>query len=248
MSAQHKKHSEESASVALEQIQGTSDRVAEWISENPLPILGSMGVVLVIAAIWGLVGSAQETAVSEAANSLAVADREYRRAMGASPGSVEIPEPANPEAARSARTDAIEAYGVVIEEHSGSPAAAVAAIYKGQLQQDLGQAEAALASLEAGADSADGTLRALLLARVAALHEEAGRAGEAADRYEQAAAIETYPLRHQALAEAARNRAQAGEAEAAVALLQRLEAEAPTLQLPPHVSARLNELRALSSQ
>ena len=47
---------------------------------------------------------------------------------------------------------------------------------------------------------------------------------------------------------AARCRALAGDADAAVALLQRLEAEAPNLQLAPHVSAQLKELRALRSQ
>jgi len=190
----------------------------------------------------------RESAVSEAANALAVAERDYRRAMGATPGSIEIPEPANPQAARNARTAAVEAYGEVMAEHAGSPAASVAALRKGRIEQELGEPEAALASFEQGAANATGKLRALLLERIAALHEERGRYAEAADHYERAAAVPGYPLQYRALAEAARTRAEAGEADAAVALLQRLEAEAAALQLPPHVKARLDELRVQQSQ
>ena len=61
--------------------------------------------------------------------------------------------------------------------------------------------------------------------------------------HEAASAIEAHPLRYWALADAARCYAQAGETGRAKALADRLELEAPTLNLPPHVRTKLRELR-----
>jgi predicted negative regulator of RcsB-dependent stress response len=235
-------------SHTLGELQSRSDQAATWISDNPLLILAAMGAVLVLAAVWGLVSSAQQTAATDASIALAGVEREYRSAMGARQGQVDIPEPANPEAARSAREQAIQGYAGVISNHSGSVSAAVAALHRAGLQHDIGLDDDALGTLTAAVAEADSSLQALLLSRIAGLHEAAGRFGEAADAHEQAAAIPSYPLRHSELGEAARCRALAGDADAAVALLQRLEAEAPNLQLAPHVSAQLKELRALRSQ
>ena len=77
---------------------------------------------------------------------------------------------------------------------------------------------------------------------VASTHN--GTWSEAADRHEEAADLSTYPLRHWALADAARCRGSAGETEAAIALFDRLDAAAPELQLPEHVRSLRAELRA----
>ena len=53
-----------------------------------------------------------------------------------------------------------------------------------------------------------------------------------------------FPLRDDALADAARCWAEAGKPDQALAIYQRLKTESPDLQLAPHVEARLEELEA----
>jgi hypothetical protein len=57
--------------------------------------------------------------------------------------------------------------------------------------------------------------------------------------------VEGYPLRHWALAEAARCLQQAGEIERARELALKLATDAPDLMLPQHLSALLAELRQI---
>ncbi len=59
------------------------------------------------------------------------------------------------------------------------------------------------------------------------------------------AAAETpgYPLRCDALADAARCWAEAAKPDEALALFTRIQNEAPKYRLPPHVQARLAELQ-----
>ena len=58
---------------------------------------------------------------------------------------------------------------------------------------------------------------------------------------------EEFPLRFWALADAARCFARAGEPVTALALLERVENEAPEMKLPAHLRALLRELRAVSA-
>jgi len=80
--------------------------------------------------------------------------------------------------------------------------------------------------------------------RIAQVDEEAGRFGPAAGAYLQAAEISEYPRRYEAMAEAARCWAEAGDAAQAVALHKRVLAESQETRLPPHAAARLRELEA----
>lgn len=234
--------------LSLEALQSRSDKLADWIGGNPTLILGTFGIVLLTAAIVGAVASAREGAAAEAADALAKVQGDYRTAMGALPGSYEIPEPANPETARAVRAEYTAAFASVIEEHAGEPAAALAALDKGEIEIGLGDSEAALATWSEAAESAVGALGAVLWVRIAGQYEDAKRPSDAAAAYEKAAAVDAYALRHRALADAARCRADAGENEQAVALLQRLEAEAPAYAIPGHIGFRLMELRAASAQ
>ena len=86
-------------------------------------------------------------------------------------------------------------------------------------------------------------LRGLLLERIAQAYEDAGRWQEAATKHEEAAALEGFPLRHWARVGAARCFARAGQNERALELFERVEADAPDLNLPTHVRVRLRELR-----
>jgi tetratricopeptide (TPR) repeat protein len=116
--------------------------------------------------------------------------------------------------------------------------------------RDAGEPERALEILEAGlARGVSGdALRGLTLQRVAQGLEDLGRWEEAAGRHEEAAAIGAFPLRHWALADAARCAAQAGNPDRALTLYERVEAEAPDLRLPDHQRAEIRELRASAPQ
>lgn len=239
-----KKH--EDTGISLEALQGRGDKLADWIGSNPTLILGTFGSVLLISVVVGVVGASQDEAAEEAATRLAVIQAEYRAAMGGTPDSYVVPEPANPETARAVRTEYAAAFGQMIEDHAGQPAAALAALDMGEIELALGDGDAALATWRQAADEAEGVLRSVLLVRVAGQLEDSGQPAEAAAAYEQAGAVASYALRHRALADAARCRADAGENDQAVALLQRLEAEAPGYAVPDHIAARLMEIRAAS--
>lgn len=243
-----KKHPEEESILTLEALQGRTERLGEWVSKNPTPILGSIGTILVLALVIGLIASSRNDAAREAAESLAQARRDYRVAMGASPSSIDIAEPANPEAARRAREGAVIELGLVVDEYPGTPTAALAALDLGDLLIGLDRPEEAIAIWQAGAEATDNALRGMLLVRAAAQLDEAGQLLEAAEAYTSASEIDEYPLRYQALAEAARVRAAAGEDEAAVAMLQQLETDAPDFPIPDHIAMLLRELRASRSQ
>ncbi len=91
-------------------------------------------------------------------------------------------------------------------------------------------------------------MRAMLHQRIARLHEERGDWTEAAAAHEAAGAVSEFPLRYWALAEAARCYAQAGQAERALALYERVALEAPDLALPDHLRAQFRELRAVAAR
>ena len=244
MSARHRsRHAPESAGQVLEEIQSRSDRIAEWISDNPLVLLGSAAAILVAAAIWGLVSSSQQEMHERAATALARAQNAYRSEMGARAGELEIPEPANADTAVRAREHALGLYQAVIDGYPETPAATLAALEKGERLVELGRREDAISTWQGALDTASPPLAALLHVRIAALYEDAGRYADAAAEYEEAERAGT-PLGPQALADAARCRALAGQEQAAVALLQRIEAEYPDFVVAPHLRARLEELRA----
>lgn len=208
-------------------------------------VLGTAIAVLTLAAAYGFIDSSQSSSRDEASSALARVSEEFRAAMGASPSAIETTEPANPEMARAAREEFIERYRDVAVEFAGTPEGTLAWLEVGTLQRDLGDRSAAIATWrEAAAGSGQPDLEALLLGRIAAAHEQQDEWLEAAEAWEAAAGIESFPLRLNALADAARCFAAAGEDRRALDAFTRLEAEAPDLRLPDHVKAELEELRA----
>lgn len=245
MATRKRRHHPESAAETLEAIESWGDRAARWIGEHPMPILGAAVAILLIAGVFGLTRDTLSADASESAAALARVQHDYRIAMGGTPGSIEVPEPANPETARRIRQDTIAEYEQVAAEHAGTTAGALALLEAGKLHQQLGEPETAIETYERGLESvdADAPVRAFLLTRLASVHESAGRYAQAAETYEQAASVPGYALRYHALADAARNHAQAGDAERALAAQDRIASEAPDVQLAPYVEARLSELR-----
>jgi tetratricopeptide (TPR) repeat protein len=234
------------ATETLQEIEGVLDRAAGWVASNPKLVLLLLGAVVGTAA---LVGGAQwwiERGKLSASGAVAEVTHDYFEAMGATPGAVTVPEPANPETARAAREKYAAKFAEVAEAHSGSAAAVEAWIEAGNLREQLGDPDGALAAWESAAQSAPAgsAVGGLALARLAAGFESADRWSEAADAWEKAGGIDAYPLRHEALAFAARARVEAGEPERAIALYDRIEADAPDFDLPPHLVAQRDELRA----
>lgn len=236
----------ESAAETLDQIESKGDRLIEWVGENPMVILGTALVILLVAGVWGFTAQKREADRDASAAALAQVQGDYRVAMGATPGSLQIPEPANPETGRRAREDYVAKYLEVAETYPGTTVAALALLDAGGLQQELGRNEEARGSFERALREAppDALVRPFLLTRLAALHGVDGQWAKAAEAYEQASNAADYPLRYEALADAARAYAEAGDAPRALAAYARIQSDAPNYRLAPHLEARMSELRS----
>jgi type II secretory pathway pseudopilin PulG len=228
----------------LDEIQSGADRLGAYLQEHLREVVIAVVALLLLAGGVSLWLSSRERSEEAASIALDAARSDYLSAMGAPPGALDVPELANPDAAKRVREDFIARYGEIADEHAGSVAGALARLEVASLQQASGDDQAALetlAALRAEAPDRPGLQGMILQAEAQAL-ERANRLAEAADRHEQAAAIEGYPLRHYALADAARTRALAGDLEAASALYARLDTEAPDLRLPEYQRMQRREL------
>ena len=231
-------------SETLEEIQSAADRLGVFIQENLRAVVLGIALLLLAAAAVSLLFSSRRKAEDAATIALADARADYLEAMGAPPGSLEVPELANPEAAKRIREEYRARYEEIANAHSGTVGGALARLEEAALQQGAGEVDAALETLRkarAEAPSRPG-LRGMILQREAQALEQAERFAEAADRHEGAAALEGYPLRDYALADAARCRATAGDLDAARALYARLEARAPDLPRPDYQRMQRREL------
>jgi len=241
--AQHRKNA---PTDTLEQLESLSDRLVRWLSDNPLLILGTAGVILVTAASIGGLRAWRSSAADEASAQVAQVRSEYVVAMGGSATDLTPPEPANPETARQIRTKTVERFVKVVEEHPGTPAQALAALDASQIFEELGATDRAREIVErAVADlPASSPIRAFAQRRIAVLREADGDFEAAARAHAAAAEAPGYPLRFDALADAARCWAEAGNTQEALAAFARIQGEAPDYRLAPHLEARLAELQA----
>lgn len=230
----------------LDQLESLGDRLMSWVAANPVIVLGVAAAILLTAAAIGGVRAWRSSSADAASAAVAAIRVEYVRAMGGSPGDVDVPEPANPETARRVRTEFVERFASFAREHHGTPAQVLAALEASRIYEALGAAAQAREILQAAADAqpADSPIRAVALRRVAALAEGAGEFEAAAKAHLAAADTPGYPLRLEALADAARCWAEAARPDEALALFARIRTEAPDHRLPPHVEARLAELQA----
>jgi len=234
------------ATETLQEIESVFDRMAGWVVEHPARFFAMVGIVLAAAAAVGLNSWWNDRREALASTALARVEADFRIAMGAAPGSAEIPEPANPEMGREARVETVELLLNVGEEHDGTVSALRALLEAGNLQEQTGDLEAAIATWRAAVEAAPAgsDIRGLLLTRLGSGLEAGGDWAGAGEVHAEAAEIEDYPARYYAMADAARCFAQAGDAQRAVAIFDRLQSEAPELQLSDHVRARLREAQA----
>lgn len=233
------------AAETLEGIESAADRLGDWLQENLRIVVVVVAVTLLAAGIASWIATSNQAAEEEASAALSQTRDAYLSAMGAAPGTLDVPELANPAAAAQIRAEYEQRFGEVAAEHPGTVAGTLATLERARLVAEGGDNEQALALLESALDDApSGPVRGMVLQRLAQRLEVAGRWEEAAARHEQAAEQGDFPLSGWALADAARCRAEAGDTAAALALYERLEREHPELRLPDAHRTRMLELRA----
>lgn len=234
----------------LEEIESMAERVAQWISDNVRLVLSVIVVLLVSAGGFQTYRSHIVSVGNDASNALAKVSDAYYQAMGASAGSQEIPELANPASQAGVREDFVKRFAEVAESNAGTVQAALAWLQSGNLLGETGEPEAAIQAwrkgLEAASDHA--AVRGMLLVRIASEFEDRGDWKEAGTSHAEAGELEEFPLRYWAMADAARCFDRAGEPERALELIERVEAGAPSMRLPDHLRERMNELRATTAK
>lgn len=238
---------QESAGAALDEIESRGDALSEWISENPVPIMGTVGAILLGAAVFGFATSGINNSTLVASSDIASAKNEFRQAMGgAYSGTLDIPELANADAARSTREEYLARFEQVATEHAGSDLGGYALMQVASLQADLENYDAAIAGFEQAAATydADAPMLGIVYERIALLQEQTGDLDAAAASHMKASDITAYPLRYFALLNAARVQAEAGNTNEAIAHFDRITTESPDLLIPEHTQSLLLELKA----
>jgi len=239
--------SEHEQSHVIEEIESIAERGAQWIRDHLPLTIAALLIVLGAAAAIGALAAHRTREGKAASDALDRVSVEFRQAMGADPDALTVPELANPAAAATIRSDFAEQFGAVAEEHAGTVAAALARLEQGNLSAAAGETNTAIEIWQGALDDLGGkpNFQAIFEQRIGQAYEDDARWLEAAESYERAGAVESYPLRHWALAEAARCLQQAGEIERARELALKLAADAPELMLPQHLSSMLAELRQI---
>lgn len=228
----------------LEELQSLGERLAQWVGANPAIVLGVAALILATAGAFGGYRAWSASRAERASAALSTLRSDLIVAMGGSATDTEVPEPANPETARTLRTEFANRYLALAEEWGGTPTGGLALLEAGSLFEQLGNAERALEVWTRALAVTPPTSPAagILHARIGRVHEDAGRFGDAAKAYEAAAAIPGYPLAAGALADAARCWSEAGQNEPALAAWRRLKADHPEYRAAHYVDARLSEM------
>src|SRR5262245_51999813 len=181
--------------------------------------------------------SSREDTASDALESVRA---EYLKEMGAPPTAFEVPELANPKAAAEIQERTLARYRDVAESERGTAAGTLALLEAADLLEALGRKdELPPVDATALANAPPPILGAVVQRRLGQLHEDAGRFPDAATAYLAAAAIEAYPLRPFALADAARVTKRAGQTSESLALYDQLAVEYPDFLLPEHQAAEV---------
>jgi predicted negative regulator of RcsB-dependent stress response len=234
------------AHSTLEEIESIADHIAAWIGANPAVVIAVGLSILLAAAGYGGWVAWRSNREDTASFALASLERDYLKAMGGQPGATEITEPANPETGKAVRREFSQKFLGMADEHPHTAATTVARLTAGDLLAAAGEPDKALDAWHAALAGVGGNqaLRGVALRRVATALEAQSEWKQAAEANLEAGGLAGYPLRRFALADAARCFAEAGDTSQAIGIAERLEGEGPSNDLPPHLVAKLAELRA----
>jgi tetratricopeptide (TPR) repeat protein len=233
----------------IEEFESAAEKLAGWIGKNAAPVGGA---VLALLALAGGVGGFRSWSAANEETASDALDRTrsaYFQALGADPGSIQEPELANPAAAQAIRDEYLPKFEIVADEHEGTVAGTLALFEVAALLEADDRVAETDAVWQRALEQASGNprLEGLLHQRVGEAHERNAAWAEAAAAHERAGQLADYPLRYWALVDAARCYAAAGESARALELYQRVQNEAPDLQLPPHIRIQIRELQALAA-
>ena len=220
------------------------DRGASWIGNHPREVLIAFAALLVIAGGIGIARESQSRAASAAEAQISSVYDAYLVAMGATPGANDVPEPANPELGKNARSEYAAKLLEAANAHDDSAAAVGGRLQAAKMLEANGDAAGAFEARKLAATHAPAgsPVAALALVRHAVALETKGDLKPAAEAFERAGEIDS-PARVLALADAARIRAALGESARALELFAQAE-KLGIEAVPAHVKQRLIELRS----
>jgi tetratricopeptide (TPR) repeat protein len=232
---------------SLDEIESWGEQAAEWISDHAAMVLGTVALVLVVAAGYGISSNIRADAEMDAADALAETRASYLRAMGAAPGDIVAPELANPTAGAEIRSDYVPRFREVALDHPGTVGGALAQLEEGNLVSEGGDDDGALAIWRGALEALSGEppIAGLLHQRIAQTLEADGDWLGAAEAYEAAAGIDNFTFATIAAADAARCYLEADQTDKALSLFAQVEAAAPDLPLPDYLRIRFRELEAV---
>jgi predicted negative regulator of RcsB-dependent stress response len=212
-----------------------------WANDHGREIVIAIAVFVVVGGIAAGVHEWRKRDQAETQTELARIEARYTAAMGANPGELYISEPANADQAKAARETAIGELDAFIAAHGESEGSSLAAIRAAELEIDLQKNDAAAARLDALVQSLDGDdpRRAVALRLRGYLFDAKGEPLAAAESYEAAAKVESYPPRGLAWIAAGDCFARANQPERAVAAYRQALATAPEVSEQEGIVARL---------
>lgn len=228
----------------VEGFEAVLDGLFERARRNSRSLGIALGLLLVLAVAVAAAYEYAKRAENEALTALAEIESEFSFAMGAPAGVGLVPEPANRALAGRARETALTQLEGFISDHGSSEVVSVATIRAAEMEIDLDRLEAASERLERlAADlDADDPRRAVALRLRAYVLEEQAQPVAAAETYERAAEVRTYPARSLVLISAGEAFERAGEYRRAIGSYQRAVSIAPRLSQQAGLLRRITML------
>lgn len=229
---------------SLENFESRLEGGFEWLEKNRRTVGFGVIALLVVA---GLVAAGVEWSNrQEAAGQMAIGevDQRYLEAMGAAPGELEAPEPANARQATDAREAALAGYSEIATEHSSRTAGKFASLRAAEVEVALERYAAATERLTALVDAAGASsiLGATANRLLGFAYEELKQPADAAKAYEAAGSAAAYPARETAWLAAAETYLRAGDNESAARAFQELKAVDEVYATALGVDSRLEAL------
>jgi tetratricopeptide (TPR) repeat protein len=217
-----------------------------WANDHGREIVIAIVVFLVVGGAVAGVYEWRKRDQAAAQTELARIEARFAKAMGSNAEELFISEPANADQAKTAREAAIGELDAFAAAHGSAAAADLALIRAAELEVDLGKLDEAGARLDALVAElpADDPRRAVALRLRGFIHDAKGDALAAAETYEAAGKIESYPPRGLAWISAGDCFARANQPERAIAAYRQALATAPEVSEQEGIVARMGVQQA----
>jgi len=229
-----------------ERIEVGFEETIAWCSEHWSVLLTVFVVFLLGAGVAAAIYEYRRSELESASTELAAVERELRATAAPLDGAA----PANPELVTAPRKQAIEALEKLEAEEDGSSIGVLAELRRADLEVELGELEAADATLSQLVGRR--AVPPLFAATAHRLHgyvlEELNRPLEAAEAYLRAAKIADYPARADAYWQAGNAFERVGEWQQAIDAYDGAVTVSPEFAQTSRVGDRLIEVKALQAR